>query len=745
MAHVNRTRQIITTLLTFLALLGLFSLRVLGLYSHQALAVVLLLGFVWAVASCSWLAWKGRLHVGLFRGFRGHEHRPQFLQAVARASFWAMTAAACLAVFPRSAELMPLIVGLAVVSVLRVAASFLVSRRTNPGPTIVMAAAALVLAFDLGRAFVGGGFGAGEADIVQIAPPFDGEWLVLQGGPSPLQSHHLSAYNQRFALDLVRLDNGSIFSDETGNASVHSWEQPLVSPADGTVVIARGNMEDSDGANFVTDRADAAGNVIVIELEGGHFVVLAHLRQGTLQVSEGDRVRRGDPLALVGNSGNTTMSHLHLQVQTHRDLWDPDNRSVPFAFGADGRVLARNDRVGGPTPDATPAPATVTLADSASVEIVRISNFHALDLPQLETRLIYSTAADLEFEHVVGAVFLPDSSLVVADRGSSQLIFFDRDGNVRARTGREGEGPGEYAWIARIGIGADGTLFVYDRRQRRFTFLDSQGSVTGVQSIVRSGEVQPLVRLQSGEFLALFEPRPPLPPGLQRGPVLLVHGDDSWEVLDTLGQWVGKERHLSPESGEIVVGFGATALFNGRGQHTVVGTNDSLDVTLYQGTAPLTRIRGGHSPRQVTAQEEEAWTELYLAMFPEGFRADRRRELQQSTVRETYPAFGALSVDADGRIWVGDFARLEELERRWTILGPDGRPVGAVTLPVFRPEWYRFREGLGAMGTGAVEVTTSLPKPRHELLDVTAGRIAILRRGEFAGEFVEVYEVEMPR
>ena len=340
---------VITTLLTLLALVGLFSLRSLGLYSHQALAAVLLLGFVWAVASRSWLAWKGRLYLELLRGFRGRDHRPQLLQAVGRASFWAMTAAACLAVFPRSAEMTPLIAGLIGISLLRVAASFLVSRRTNPGPTIIMVAGALVLTFDLGRALVAGPFGAGPTAVVQIAPPFDGEWLVLQGGPSPLQSHHLAAYNQRFALDLVRLDNGSIFSDETGNASVHSWEQPLVSPADGTVVVARDRMEDSDGANFVTDRADAAGNVIVIELDSGHFVVLAHLRHGTLQVSEGDRVRKGDPLALVGNSGNTTMSHLHLQVQTHHDLWDPDNRSVPFAFEPDGRVPARNDRVGAPT------------------------------------------------------------------------------------------------------------------------------------------------------------------------------------------------------------------------------------------------------------------------------------------------------------------------------------------------------------------------------------------------------------
>ena len=83
----------------------------------------------------------------------------------------------------------------------------------------------------------------------------------------------------------------------------------------------------------------------MIELDNGLFVVLAHLQLGSLRVRNGDAVRKGDALARVGNSDNTTMPHLHLQVQTHVDLWDPDNRSVPFAFDTSGRVPVRNDRI----------------------------------------------------------------------------------------------------------------------------------------------------------------------------------------------------------------------------------------------------------------------------------------------------------------------------------------------------------------------------------------------------------------
>jgi murein DD-endopeptidase MepM/ murein hydrolase activator NlpD len=105
-------------------------------------------------------------------------------------------------------------------------------------------------------------------------------------------------------------------------------------------------MEDSVGMNLVARQEDAVGNVIIIETDTGHFVLLAHLRHGSLQVAEGDVVTAGQPIAKAGNSGNTTISHLHLQVQTHVDIWDPDNRSVPFAFGPEGRTLRRNDRVG---------------------------------------------------------------------------------------------------------------------------------------------------------------------------------------------------------------------------------------------------------------------------------------------------------------------------------------------------------------------------------------------------------------
>lgn len=410
---------------------------------------------------------------------------------------------------------------------------------------------------------------------------------------------------------------------------------------------------------------------------------------------------------------------------------------VLAGFGC-GDTAQETDRLD-PVAD-SPASSTT---DSAGVKMVRISDLQDRDLPELNRRLLYSTLADIELYQVAGAVFLTDSLLAVANAGSSQVLLLDRQGNLLERRGRQGEGPGEYVDIAWIGVEADGTLTVFDDRLRRITFLDAQGSVNRVRRVEVTEALVPLVGLTSGEFLAVVETRPFRPLGLQRAPLFLVVVDDSGTVVDTLGRWPGKQRHVTPDR-MIAVGFAATAIYAGRGLHAVVATTDSLDVTLYEAARPLTRIRGSRTPRQVTSREKEAWTELALDLYPEAVRPAQRRTLEQSTVRDTYPAFGALKVSADGAIWLGGYTKLDEARRNWTVLQRDGVPLGRLSLPVYRPELLKVRES-GITGWAAVELETTIPSASHELLDVTANRIAILRTSELGEEFIEVYAIDLPR
>jgi murein DD-endopeptidase MepM/ murein hydrolase activator NlpD len=85
------------------------------------------------------------------------------------------------------------------------------------------------------------------------------------------------------------------------------------------------------------------GNHVILDLGGGAFALYAHLQPGSLKVKLGDKVRRGQVLGLVGNSGNSTEPHLHFQVS---DANAPlGSEGLPYAVSS-FEVLGR---VGGAT------------------------------------------------------------------------------------------------------------------------------------------------------------------------------------------------------------------------------------------------------------------------------------------------------------------------------------------------------------------------------------------------------------
>jgi murein DD-endopeptidase MepM/ murein hydrolase activator NlpD len=53
---------------------------------------------------------------------------------------------------------------------------------------------------------------------------------------------------------------------------------------------------------------------VVIDIGGGRYAFYAHVQPGSLRVKVGDTVKRGQVLALVGNSGNSTEPHLHFHI-----------------------------------------------------------------------------------------------------------------------------------------------------------------------------------------------------------------------------------------------------------------------------------------------------------------------------------------------------------------------------------------------------------------------------------------------
>ncbi len=178
--------------------------------------------------------------------------------------------------------------------------------------------------------------------------PLRGEWVAPNTPGTKVPSHGTDALGQRYAFDFVRTAPAS------GGLQFHNrsllrylvlgvplqdcfgWGQPIYSPVTGTVVQASDGWPERNPVHLLRDLAVAlkhgltfdlkraadlrplAGNYIMIATDDA-YAILAHAQTGSVQVSPGDRVCPGQPLARVGHSGNSTAPHLHFHLMDDQD------------------------------------------------------------------------------------------------------------------------------------------------------------------------------------------------------------------------------------------------------------------------------------------------------------------------------------------------------------------------------------------------------------------------------------------
>jgi hypothetical protein len=188
---------------------------------------------------------------------------------------------------------------------------------------------------------------------VAVSSPVRGTWVVGSGGPSALINHHYPLVQQRNALDLVIPFARKISRPPIDLRAYPAYGKPVSAPADGTVVRVIGDRPDQ--AIGTTDAAHPAGNHVVIQLDSGRFLLLAHLRPESIVVAPGAKIRRGDRLAEVGNSGNTSEPHLHIQLQSGPDLFTGDGAPTPglvtYPITFDDSSRSRSGEINRPAAD----------------------------------------------------------------------------------------------------------------------------------------------------------------------------------------------------------------------------------------------------------------------------------------------------------------------------------------------------------------------------------------------------------
>ncbi|MTC38278.1 murein DD-endopeptidase MepM [Providencia alcalifaciens] len=98
----------------------------------------------------------------------------------------------------------------------------------------------------------------------------------------------------------------------------------------GTPVLAVG-----DGEVIVAKYSGAAGNFIAIRHGRQYTTRYMHLRQ--LLVKPGQKVKRGDRIALSGNTGRSTGPHLHFEMWVNQQAVNPLTAKLPSSGGLTGK------------------------------------------------------------------------------------------------------------------------------------------------------------------------------------------------------------------------------------------------------------------------------------------------------------------------------------------------------------------------------------------------------------------------
>ncbi len=164
--------------------------------------------------------------------------------------------------------------------------------------------------------------------------PFKEEFYVEFGGIKKKDSHSWQIPAQRYAYDFeIRdLEDKPYHDDYYDLNNYYSYKKNILAPMDGVVVEVVNDYPDTkivENRKIVCDVADVRGNHIIIMHGHNEYSMIAHILKDSFRVREGDVVKRGDVIAMVGNSGNTNGPHIHFQVQ--RGMED-NAEGIPILF-----------------------------------------------------------------------------------------------------------------------------------------------------------------------------------------------------------------------------------------------------------------------------------------------------------------------------------------------------------------------------------------------------------------------------
>lgn len=181
-----------------------------------------------------------------------------------------------------------------------------------------------------------------DTTSIVIDPPVKGEWAVFNPPGHPKQAFDLLAVNK----DKSPYRQGGLIRHMFSFISVENtftWTAPVYSPVAGGVVEVVNTENDRLSISMIHDllrllirKPDVkkgfgafGGNYVLINCVQ-FYVLLCHLKEGSVCVKPGDSVSPGQQVAEVGNSGSSIQPHLHIQVMKNSNIFPLFQNLLPF-------------------------------------------------------------------------------------------------------------------------------------------------------------------------------------------------------------------------------------------------------------------------------------------------------------------------------------------------------------------------------------------------------------------------------
>ena len=337
----------------------------------------------------------------------------------------------------------------------------------------------------------------------------------------------------------------------------------------------------------------------------------------------------------------------------------------------------------------------ITMSDSSGVAIVmndleRLDASCSLGATPAMSIGVEDGGEEYMLDEVAGATRLSDGRVVLANRSTWQLRYYDPSGAYIRSTGRQGEGPGEFRQPFYLHRLPGDTVYAGDYRPFRFLVFGPDGqwvrtvdpapqmlNTPRSMNVMDDGRMVLGMQDVSARFAGDGEAFP-----LEK--ITLQLHDASGALLDTLATLPnGRYGEVVPGSRFFVFPFFESfAMVAAKGDRLVMGHGSETELRVHGNGEgfPLERIvRWTGKSRAITSADvaaAKAWEESQLANS-----SHQTREMMLPTlisdkriVADQFPAMSSLRVGRDGRLWIREYQPPSDTTvRRWVAFARDGR------------------------------------------------------------------------